>query len=117
MRPTDDPGETAGLLRDLLAEMRAIRAVVEGRDKAQLSRMDLDVLAVLLPAISSTFGDVEFRACEVLEDPMLRRFVPTMNTRRLGHLLQRAEGVDIAGVSCQRIGKEHRSILWRCKRR
>jgi hypothetical protein len=106
------------LLRELLAEVRAMRQAVEQRGlPSSLSRADRQLLARLLPAVIGAIGSAEFVASELLEHEArgLQIVCAGMTARKLGKLLARAKGTPIDGDLVQQAEGplEVGAILWR----
>jgi len=114
---SDVLADVVALLRDLVAEVRALRSdqARSSRRSSSLTREDRVLLARLLPAIGGTFGSELFVARELFEhdSAALHVVLRGLNARRVGRLLRRGEGHPIDGYLIQRDGHELHATLWR----
>jgi hypothetical protein len=114
--PADSTDTIATLLRELVAEVRGLRADQrERRPASSLSRADRAVLARLLPAAGGVFGSEPFLTRDLFESDSaaLTLVLRGLNVRQVGRLFRRGEGQAIDGYMIQRDGKELNAILWR----
>jgi hypothetical protein len=108
--------QVAALLRELVAEVRGLRAdLTRDRRPSRLTRHDRDRLVAILPAAGGVFGSELFTAKELLEHDAaaLRLVLRGLTARQLGRLLQRAEGAVLGGYTVQRDGVKVGAVLWR----
>jgi hypothetical protein len=109
--------DTAELLRDILTEIRALRADLAGRSP----RPDAGAAKLVL-CISRAVGARVFSVTELLEHaqvtPELRTAliaaVGAENGRKVGKLLRRIEGMAFDGCRIMRAGSDREGILWLC---
>ena len=111
------PAVPVATLDDVLAELRAIRQLLEQRPEpatACLSRDDRQRLARLLPVLGATYGDEGFtsRDCREDEAPALRLVLGKMSVKAIAKLLGRAEGTAIDGLMVRRLRMEFQVIVW-----
>ena len=120
---TDD---TAALLHQILAELHALRAVVDLLAVRSPGRIlgddDRAALEPLLPAVYGLIGDRVWSVAVAVTvaataDDLAGALAPFVVTpgglRRLGKLLRRADGLPIGGFVVQRVGDERTGALWR----
>ena len=110
------PDQTETLLRELVTEVRGLRADMrqQRRPAATLSRDDRAVLSRLLPAIAGALGSEPFTSRDLpYASPGLRVVLHDMTVKQIGMLLSRAEGVPIEGWIVERCGIEINVTLWR----
>ena len=111
------PLATDDLLRELIAEVRGLRADVQGRlTTPALSRTDRETLSRLLPAIVGALGSDSFLCRDLLdgdEYPGLRVVTAGLNSKKLGRLFQRAEGIAVDTYVVERDGSELNAVRWR----
>lgn len=104
------------LLLEILGELRAIRAAIAPGPHAPLE----PGAEALVLAISAHAGDLLFCARELVEHSRLRAAIVAavgeLNSRRLGRLLRRLEGREIAGVRIERVGEDRDGVAWRVSR-
>lgn len=123
MRPSPATDTAVELLRELVAEVKGLRADLMERNQdtrpgilnSALSRADRALLARLLPTIGGAFGSELFLTRELFESESaaLRLVLRGLNAKQVGRLLRRAEGQTIDGYLIQREGLELRAVLWR----
>jgi hypothetical protein len=102
------------LLRELLTEVRGLRADLRERQATSLSRADRALLARLLPAIGGALGSEPFPSRDLpTASPGLRVVLRGVSAKQIGRLLSRAEGVPIDGYIVERCGIEINVTLWR----
>lgn len=112
---TDD-NDLAALLRQVVVELRAIRAAVERQNPAsRLSKVDRMRLEQLLLAVANTFGAELFVTRELLahQAPALREACSGLSARQLGRLLMRADGIKVGAFTVERSGVDAGAVLWR----
>jgi hypothetical protein len=101
----------------VLAELRAIRAAIELRDRpvTQLTRADRAVLARLLPAVSGVYGPESFTARDLAEDdrPALRLVVGKRSVKQIAKLLSKAADTPVDSLMLQPQGLEFRVQTYR----
>ena len=113
------PARDADVLVEVLAELRAIRVLLEQRRQPsrKLSREDRDRLYRLLPAVAATLGSELFTSSELVEHqaPAVRVVCVGLSTKSLGRLLSRValDGTPIDGYLVERQGVEAGVVLWR----
>ena len=116
-----DEGILAAILELLLDLNRKVDAI--SNQRATDSPVDSDTAApVLLRAIADIVGDHGFTAADLLlrvpppaDAPLRRaivRAVRAESPRRIGKLLKRYEGADVAGLRVVRVGVERDGIVW-----
>ena len=106
---TDD----ALLLREILLEVRALRADVELlATRGRLSRGERQVLEALLPAAAAIVGDSVFVASDLVEFPSLRALLDGYSASSAAWLFAKANGSRIAGVRVERVGRDRSGALW-----
>ena len=113
-QPTPDPN--TGLLVEVLAELRAIRAALEAqRPVSRLGRADRTRLAAILPAVSGVLGSELFTVRDLFESEAvaIRLVLRDVNRKQIGRLLARGEGQAIDRYLVQRDGSELNVTLWR----
>lgn len=113
------PEPVEALLRELLSEIRGMRADLRGGKASSLTRNDRVILERLLPAIGLLFPEEElFTAREVRKHPApgLGILLDGMDTRSIGRLLTRAAGVPIAGNTVDCSGRESNVVLYRVRK-
>ena len=104
-------------LADLLAELQAIRRLLEDRPRpAALSRADRARLARLLPVIGASFGSEPFASRDVFDDAGARVVLRGCSSKAIGKLLGQGVGVPINGSLIERAGVEIGIALWRVVR-
>ncbi len=90
---------------DILAELRAIRRLLEARQTPRDERH-----APLVAAIAQAAGGAAFTVAELLQhalvDPALRAAINGQSGRQLGRLLRRIEGQELGGLVVERIGED-----------
>jgi hypothetical protein len=108
---TDD---LAALLRELIDEVRGLRADQAQARRPSLSRVDRVALDRLLPAIAGVLGSEWFLASEAVKHPApaLRLVLQGISAKKLGRLLKRAAGQPIGGYLVTSGGTEAGVILW-----
>jgi hypothetical protein len=103
--------------RAVLAELRAIRAVLEQRQRpvVPLSRADRALLGRMLPALAGAFGSETFSARDLAEDerPAVRIVVQERTVKQLAQLFAKADGLPIEGLKLECHGLEERVTVWR----
>lgn len=109
------PTETIDLLRQILTEIRGLRADLAPTGRRSLSREDRARLARLLPAIAGTLGSELFLTADVCEHDAaaLRLVRANLNAKQLGRLLRRAVNTPIDGYLVLHEGTEAGAVLWR----
>ena len=115
-RTTATPNAVETLLRELVTEVRGLRADLrERRAAASLSRGDRALLARLLPAAGGVFGSEPFLTRDLFESDSaaLTLVLRGLNVRQVGRLFRRGEGLAIDAYMIQRDGVELHAILWR----
>ena len=105
-------------LDDVVAELRAIRKVLERQQccaDSSLSRADRATLARLLPAIGGAVGSELFSSAEICAHTAaaVRLVCAGLTVKQLGKLLARATDKPIDGYLVQREGTEAGAVLWR----
>jgi hypothetical protein len=113
-------GETINILRQLVAEVRGLRADLARQHTGDLGGDDAQT-ANLLSAIGEAVGDRLFTSCELLEHAKviagpLCAVLDALNVatpRRLGKCLSRIEGRECAGLAVQRVGTDADGIIWK----
>jgi hypothetical protein len=104
----------APTIDDVLAELRAIRQLLESRKRpAPLTRADRARLARLLPVLGAAFGSEPFASRDVLDDPGARVVLRGCSNKAIGKLLARGAGVSIDGFLIERAGVHVGLALWR----
>jgi hypothetical protein len=114
--PADSTDTIATLLRELVTEVRGLRADQrERRPVSALSRSDRALMARLLPAAGGVFGSEQFLTRDLFESEAAAVKLVTrgLNVRQVGRLFRRGEGQAIDGYMIQRDGAELNAILWR----
>jgi hypothetical protein len=119
--PAVQPSEpvVVALLRTLIDEVKGLRADLAARvhdtNPGSLCRADLARLGRLLPAIGGALGSAVFLARDLFEheSAALRLVLRGLNAKRVGRLLQRAEGQVVNGHLVERAGVELNTALWR----
>jgi hypothetical protein len=114
--PADSTDTIATLLRELVTEVRGLRADQrERRPVSSLSRADRAVLVRLLPAAGGVFGSEPFLTRDLFESDAaaVKLVLRELNVRQVGRLFRRGEGQAIDGYMIQRDGEELNAILWR----
>jgi hypothetical protein len=109
------------LLKQILEELRELRVAYERRQPGD----DDEALAFVIEAIYERVGDNVFVTSEIIvlankTDPesralheALQKGLGTLNARRLGKALMRAEGRDLAGRVVVRVGDSRNGVIWR----
>ena len=88
----DASGDVAGLLRDILDELRAVRAALgTGRQLQPVPDADRELLRQLLPAIGGLVGSSPFRVAEILADAGIRAVLGSLSPSGVGALLARLQ--------------------------
>ena len=111
----DDPALL--LLRELIDEVRLLRADLAGRASPP------DTAAFLL-AIHNEIGDIAFNCFDLTERGALsaelgaaiNQRVPGANARKLGRLFRQIEGVLYDGLILRCIGSERDGLIWKVAR-
>lgn len=133
MTATDiDAAEIAALLRRVSNQLDQLPAAIAAAMQCgspPLSRVDRQVLEVLLPVLATsnlcsvdfTAGDAlqHTRAMEGVQEALQAAIGPTHApgaARRLGRLLGRVEGVVLDGLHVARSGEVREGVLWRVSR-
>jgi hypothetical protein len=114
--PADSTNTIATLLRELIAEVRGLRADQrERRPVSALSRSDRALMARLLPPAGGVFGSEPFLTRDLFESDAaaVKLVLRGLNVRQVGRLFRRGEGQAIDGYTIQRDGAELNAILWR----
>jgi hypothetical protein len=113
------------LQADILAELRAIRVLLEAREeraRTALRAQDAEYLRALLPVLAARYRDGCFTVGELMEAATerspagadLRLVIGSRKAQSLGKLLERAVGHVIAGIAIERAGAIADGVLWRC---
>ena len=119
VRPVTVATRDLGVLDEVLAELRAIRVLLEQRQQPPspptLSREDRGRLSRLLPAVGATLGSELFTSSDLVEheSAALRVVCVDLTAKQLGRLLRRAAGTPIGGYLVERQGVEAGAVLWR----
>jgi hypothetical protein len=118
--PALTPRSSASVLDEILAELRAIRLVL---DQQRARPRDDDDRRVLLALVASGGLMSRFSAREVVAHA---RHVPELaqaleaadaeTPRAVGRLLRRVEGRVISGVRLERCGEDRGGLVWRVSR-
>ena len=103
--------------REILAELRAIRLLLEQRAARPLEARHAELVAV----IRETVGDAAFNAAELIEFgetvPVIADALAAagvgLNARKVGRLLRKVEGVNFGGFVIVRRGEDRDGIVWR----
>ncbi|HXG54018.1 MAG TPA: hypothetical protein VNJ03_01445 [Vicinamibacterales bacterium] len=105
------------VLEDVLAELRALRALLEGSRKP-LRRADGDRLARILPAVAGALGSHPFAVRDLFDDdsPALALVLTGMTTKSIAQLFSRGADQVIDGYVVQRAHRELNAQLWRVVR-
>jgi hypothetical protein len=108
---------TEALLREILVELRGLRADLAPRRPTP--RADF---GEHLRAISAVVGNRVFSVNELLEfaglpegealRAALVALVGSLNGRRLGKFMREIEGRDVAGLRVERVGEDRLGIAW-----
>jgi len=115
IRRLSDEDPVLELLRELVAEVRGLRADLAQRRPAVVTRTDRVRLAQLLPAIAATLGSEIFTVHELFASsaPALPLVLEGLTPGQVGKLLRRAIGVPVEQLVVERMGDEDRRVLWR----
>jgi hypothetical protein len=108
LRAGTTEADSVALLRELVAEVRALRRAIERQTPARsLTRGDRVHLAAILPAVAGVQGSELFTARELLEDdaPALRLVLAGLSAKQKGRAFD--------GYTVQRDGSEAGASLWR----
>jgi hypothetical protein len=116
--------EGLALLRDLLAEVRALRAdIAISKPRRAPSHADAVAFAKLLPEISSALPNVTF-SVRLLHDyaalnapqyfALRDALASAGGSRKLGRLLRRGAESDIAGFEIAAVAPSREGMLWNC---
>ena len=128
-RETPDVAVLLGEIRD---ELRAIHAALPGlrrplgKKRRRVASADRTRLALLLPVLAESVGDLAFTSTEVVEraalpDDVSQRLGVAIaasvgsgrsTARRLGLLLGRGEGLRIGGMELQQVARERDGVVW-----
>lgn len=105
--------EVAELLREVLVELRGIRAALERR-----SDVDRPEVAALLIAIFEAVGTRAFSGPELIDYAEVSSNARLLaacgsNARKLGRIFRRIEGEACAGLRVERVGDSRAGIVWR----
>jgi hypothetical protein len=100
---------------EMMAELQAIRGLLEQRSRPGLSRIDRARLARMLPAIAGVYGSDLFVTRELFERdaPAIRLVLAGLNPKQVGRLFARADGQPIDGYLIESQGSETNVRLWR----
>jgi hypothetical protein len=112
------------VLAEILAELKAIRGVLEARQQRArpvLRAQDVEALTAILPVLAGRYGSGSFAVAEVMEGARerspagadLRVVLGPRKAQSLGRLLERAVGHVIGGRSVERVGDADGCALWR----
>lgn len=127
MHDTPTPAEAHEILqlvRQLAADVHALRQADERKTGGALSGADRAALTILLPAIADAFGDLHFTTRELFryanakDDILMAEIaracgpVTTGTVRRLGKLLTRAAGFALDDLRVVRVGDERDGAVW-----
>lgn len=106
------------LLRQVLAEVRALRLAMEDAGLLQSSAPD----AALVAAIGEAVGGREFTAAELVGhvetvgDPLARLMAAglggKLTSRAVGKLLARLDGKPCDGLEVRRLGDDRNGAIW-----
>lgn len=114
-QPQPDPylillGQILDVQREIRDELRILNERRRGRNLTHAEHL---VLGRLLPGILGQYGPgVSFLTRELLENPVYRALT-NMSARQLGDLFRRAQNVDIAGLTIQRVNyRQHGAQFW-----
>jgi len=112
-----DAGVLEALLRELLAEMKGLRADLAARRSAPaaLNREDRACVAGLVPVIGAIYGSEKFAARDLVDadaPPALRLVTRGLTAQQLGSLFSRGAGQVIDGFVLERAGNELHATLW-----
>ena len=119
VRPEDR--RTHELLEALIEEIRGLRAELGNRRDAapRVDREDRDLLDGILPAIASATGARAFTVSELQRHARLAEFANLRAAidragggNRLGRLLKRAAGYEIAGLRVEHIGEDREGLVF-----
>ncbi len=105
------PGEMHAMLRELLAEVRALRCDLARQRDAVID----PTLVALVHTLARRVGvEVAFSASELIEqaDDTVREALGDMNAHALGRQLARLEGRDIDGLCVTRVGRDAGGVIW-----
>lgn len=101
--------DAAGLLADILTEIRALRADLAGRRRPEPA----NILATMHVAVGATaFTSVELLNHAQATGGDLRQALDGMSPRAIGKLLRKLEGRDVGGLRLERAGVERGGIVW-----
>lgn len=111
--------DLVGLLRELVAEVRGLRADLGGRGAGPQTA----AIGELVYCISEQVKGRRFSVSELLEHaelvPELRSAivaaVGALNGRKIGKLLRRIEGCAFDGISIVRTGADREGVSWVCE--
>jgi len=96
------------LLREIIDGIHALLP----KPKA-LSHAEHLILGRLFPAITGQYGNSDWTTGELLSNPVYRDLAGGMTNHKLGLLLSRSIGLDIAGRTLKRVMSVHNVIVWR----
>jgi hypothetical protein len=113
--------ETNALLRELLAEIRGLRADLAGKETVASEAAGFQGL---IEAIAFAVGDREFTAVELAQfsdaapPERLQQALHAAggtNPRKVGKLLHRLSKLELSGWQVLRIGVERDGLIWKVK--
>jgi hypothetical protein len=111
------PDSVESLLRELVTEVRGLRADLRERERQPryLTRDDRDRLTRLLPALLGCYGSEPFSSRDVVEaeSPALVVVRNGLTVKALSKLFVRALDMPIDGHMVQKVGTEFRVMAWR----
>lgn len=107
---------TDALLRQVLAEVRELRADVAALATMQLGRGERELLAALLPAAAQLFADRAFTTRDVCRWPTLRPLVHGLTPSALSWTFARSERVTLGEWRVRRIGTDRDGAVWQLVR-
>lgn len=112
----------ADLLRELIAEVQGLRRdLAERRVDGRLAAVDRRALGALLPVVATAVGARTFAVRELVDHAGLQ--IPAAialraaldaagGARKVGRLLARGDGVDVAGFRATSCGEDRDGRLW-----
>lgn len=105
------PSEAIDLLRELLAEMRGLRADLRSGSATHLPDEARFVAAVAASVQGRVFSIAELRAHALIHGD-LQRAIGALTNQRLGKKLRDLAGRDVGGFVVTRVTRDESGVVW-----
>lgn len=118
----ETPITSLAVLCEIRDELRRLREAIVGGQRGRLAPADRAALADLLPIVAAAVADRAFTVRELrdhaaLPSQLVLRDAIEANggPNKLGRLLKRGDGFDVAGWRVERIGNDRDGLVWRVR--